>query len=113
MARDLAPEVLVLNLHIVLKLHIKTVSHILGKGVIPFTFRVWIIQPLLARLTICNHIPATIMGTFSVQMVVREGFHCTLCNREGLTWKNTHNGTGHVCGVKSILLLFSILSWCK
>ena len=34
MARDLAPEVLVLNLHILLKLHINNiVSHILGKGV--------------------------------------------------------------------------------
>ena len=52
------------------------------------------------------------MGTFSVQMV-RGRFYCTLCNREGLTWKNTHIRNGHVCGVKSILLLFSILSWCK
>ena len=52
------------------------------------------------------------MGTFSVQMVVREGFHCTLCNGEGLTWKNTYARTGHVCGVKSILWLFSIFSWC-
>ena len=34
MARDLAPEVLVLKLHILLKLHINNiVSHILGKGV--------------------------------------------------------------------------------